>query len=219
MTAPTPTFSVTRYKWDGQIRVGSDTIIVLFTNCQGEWTNKETTLPGYLRKEFPNVYHRYRDLCQEHIQGDEPLPSEDLLCRCHLLESRPWSVEAEERRIFIACLFVSYGNGHRNFFSNKPGRDGKTWVLLQIDAALARLKSTIQKEAALASREGATDKRIAGSAPKSLAYGSGWTESGEETVIYSCRKNVSEFGTKAKQVEALIRKHFADWEGEWYMLE
>ncbi|KAI1082321.1 hypothetical protein F5B20DRAFT_587941 [Whalleya microplaca] len=143
----------------------------------------------------------------------------DTLTSNTTVESRPSDVNSKERRIFFACLFVSYGNGNRNYFSRKPGRDGKKRVRLQTDIALAHLKEAIQREARSAYKEEIKGKGKEGAAPKSMAYRSGWTPWGNDTVIYSHSGNASAFGLKAKDVEALIRQNFVGWKGEWYMLE
>ncbi|OTA61936.1 hypothetical protein K449DRAFT_444875 [Hypoxylon sp. EC38] len=179
-----------------------NTILLVLTNCQGEWPSEG--FGAFLRGHFPAAYGRYRAICQEH-ESLSNQPKKDLVGTCQIIP--PLSVDIAERsvpRVYIACLFASFGDGHRNWFSlGKPGRDGKAKVLAQTDSALAHLKELLVEEG----------KRHS----KGTLYDTKWTASGKNMLLITEDHNAKDFQLKHEEVEALIYKNFVGWEGEVWL--
>ncbi|XXH04680.1 hypothetical protein Hte_011101 [Hypoxylon texense] len=123
--------------------------------------------------------------------------------------------------INIACLFASHGDGRRNYFRpRRPGRDGKQKVHDQTDGALARLRERLRDWGELTEMKAALDATVrlptaAAAPPSSRTPNPNWTKSGRGMQIYVYQHNGGDFQMSWPEVEALIRKHFAGWEGTW----
>ncbi|KAI0145674.1 hypothetical protein F4776DRAFT_674455 [Hypoxylon sp. NC0597] len=174
-------------------------IFLVLTNCQGEWPNQG--FGAFLRGHFPAAYGRYRAICQEHSSLSNQ-PKKDLVGTCQIIPPLSADIVGHSvPRVYIACLFVSFGDGHRNWFSpEKPGRDGKAKVLAQTDSALAHLKKLLIEEGKKHS--------------EGTLYDTNWTESGKNMTMISEDNNAKDFQMNHKEVEALIYKNFAGWGGE-----
>ncbi|KAI1134186.1 hypothetical protein F5Y05DRAFT_417508 [Hypoxylon sp. FL0543] len=179
-----------------------NTIVIILTNCQGEWLEKG--FGAFLKHKFPGAYGRYRAICDEYASGDHGTTTRDLVGTCQIIPPLSYDFIARSApRVYIACLFSSYGNGRRNWFSLKRGRDSKAKILAQTDSALAHLKELLKQKG----REHSTGN----------LFDTNWTATGKNMLVLAEDNNPKDFHLKCHEVEALIRKNFEDWDGEIWM--
>ncbi|OTB08034.1 hypothetical protein M426DRAFT_8242 [Hypoxylon sp. CI-4A] len=178
-------------------KVPNKTIFVIFTSCQGRW--ESSGFGGALRQAFPAAYERYRAHCRDPDNASLP-PRRDRLGTCYIIP--PQRSDYTNRPFpegYVACLFVSYGDGHRNWLSfSKPGRDAKADVRANTDRALAELRRILGDM-------GLWDQDV--DRP--------WRENGRKMILNSGLRNCKDFQMTWEELKILIRRHFKGWKGLW----
>ncbi|KAI4869490.1 hypothetical protein F4820DRAFT_11451 [Hypoxylon rubiginosum] len=195
--------------------ISENEIIVILTTCQGTWQTSE--FGRFLRLKLPLAYITYVDWCRRFLNYKSRFTSQ-AAGTCHMIPSQPSDCLSNNLPpTSIACLFASYGDGRRNYFRiRKPGRDDKKKVYDQIDSALARLREQLSGWGELSEMKAALNATInVPMASSSIGPNPGWTKSGKGMQIYMYQHNGSDFQASWPEVESLIRKHFAGWEGTW----
>ncbi|KAI1414658.1 hypothetical protein F5Y13DRAFT_187850 [Hypoxylon sp. FL1857] len=178
----------------------NNTILVVLTDCQGEWPAKG--FGAFLQKTFPAAYARYRGICFEYSSLSK-LPTSKLAGTCHIIP--PMSADFKGTGVpcvYIACVFVSFGDGHRNWFSfSKPGRDRKSKVLAQTDSGLAHLRAQLVQKG---------KEHLPGTRP-----GTEWTMTGKNMVVARERENHKDYQLKDHEIRQLVYKNFSDFKGDF----
>jgi ADP-ribose 1''-phosphate phosphatase len=172
------------------------------TNCLGEWG---AGIALELRGIFPAAFRVYRDFCESFRKpsSNTPYPSRDLAGRCLVIPPQEADVRAGAPRVFIVCLFTSYGYGAKK--GDKPGRDGVKTILEQTGSALREMRILLEGEV--------TEKEDGGNSTTDTGKG---VDAG--FVVYSPMFNSGAFKVPWERTEALIHDAFKDWTGRWIVL-
>jgi len=172
------------------------------TNCLGEWG------AGFaleLRSIFPAAFRVYLDFCDsfKRPSSSAPYPSRDLAGRCLVIPPQEADVAAGAPRVFIVCLFTSYGYGAKR--GDKPGRDGVKTILEQTSSTLREMRTLLEGEVAQKEDRGSSSDSDKGALDAGV-------------VVYSPMFNSGAFKVPWERTEALIHDVFKDWTGKWIVL-
>ncbi|KAI1106308.1 hypothetical protein F4804DRAFT_348692 [Jackrogersella minutella] len=198
--------------------IPTNAVVVIFTSCQGTWPTKG--LGAFLQQYFPAAYEQYRTHCSQYLD-DNGLLTNALVGSCHLIHPQPNDyLNSGVPFIYIACLFSSTGDSHRNWLGKKKGRDRKAKVLAQTDSAFAQLKEILTGNglhtAAAAASHSAGERNAYGIVPTTYTY---QTASGGNTKVFVGQENGKSFQLERKDVKELIGKHFQGWVGVFRTLK
>ncbi|KAI1212967.1 uncharacterized protein F4807DRAFT_457052 [Annulohypoxylon truncatum] len=192
------------------------TILVLLTSCQGTWP--DTGFGGVLKRSYPGAYGRYQALCAEHVDVDGR-PNDDLAGSCHIIP--PLSVDHVSKPVppvYIACIFSSFGDGHRNWFDkSKPGRSPKALIRAQTANAFQQMRQQLREMVLYRAQEAgrlAVPEKIE-EIPQKLD----WKDTGKNVKVCLHKFNGKDFQMDWEEVETIIKNNFFDWEGEWLFLK
>ncbi|KAI0902275.1 hypothetical protein F4806DRAFT_446388 [Annulohypoxylon nitens] len=182
----------------------------------GSWP--DTGLGGALKESYPAAYDRYKTICDEH-NGPDGLPTNILAGCCHVIY--PISSDHLNRpfqRVYIACVFSSFGDGHRNWFNkSKPGRSPKEVVRNQTENAFQDMRNVFRK---LALNFGRDAPRPEGATPLTEQQKQSlWDETGKNMLLCMDKNNGKDFQMEWKEVDEMFRKCFKGWAGKWVFTE
>ncbi|KAI0887389.1 uncharacterized protein GGS22DRAFT_186218 [Annulohypoxylon maeteangense] len=176
------------------------TIFVLLTNCQGTWP--DTGLGGVLKRSYPAAYGRYKGHCAEK-NGPDGHPTEALAGSCHIIP--PISVDHVNRPVppaYIACIFSSFGDGHRNWFNtDKPGRSSKALIRLQTADGFGELKKLLREMGLNRAQETSCSDEIESTSESPQKPN--WTENGLNMKVCLYEQNGKDFQMQWKEVDGI----------------
>lgn len=156
--------------------------LVHATNCLATWG---AGIAAQLATIFPAACERYRDFCNEAKPDPSARwPPRSLVGKCLIIPPQESDVQAGAPRVYIVCLFTSYGYGRPSKSTGKPGLDTASKVLEQTTMALTDFRRQLE------------DKRIEGSS--------------DEIVIYSPRFNSGAFKIPWDRTKSIIEDTFVD---------
>jgi ADP-ribose 1''-phosphate phosphatase len=143
-----------------------------------------------LRQLFPRAFEADRQSCQG-APNRASLPGTCLLIPFkHAVPLA--SADPTATQVSIACLRTSLGCGRPNQRINKPGLDGKSLVIAQTRSALGNLRMQLEEMG---------------------------DELQKDIVIWSPRLNSGAFRVPWQETEGLIKEVFADWPGQWCVMQ
>lgn len=189
----------------------SNTFLIHATNCLGEWG---AGIALELRGIFPGAYRQCRAHCDsfrnQRAAGQASLypPREGLAGTCHIISPQESDVAAGAPRVFIVCVFTSYGFGRANPAKGKPGLDRPARVLDQTASSLHDFREQL---AQLAPPPHESEIRRTSDAE--------WSEGGRGIAVYSPMFNSGAFKVPWEKTQHLIEQQFAGWQGQWTVLE
>ncbi|KAI2469227.1 hypothetical protein F4781DRAFT_395065 [Annulohypoxylon bovei var. microspora] len=185
-------------------------IIVLLTSCQGKWP--DTGWGAELKRSYPAAYDQYKVICGRHVDQNG-LPTDYVLGTCHIIPPLPADyLDRPVPPVYIACVFCSFGDGHRNLFNTaKPGRSPKAVIRAQTDNAFCHLKQLVTEMGRSRAQEAS---RLAGA---EMVDGRlqrlDWTEAGRNMEMCVHDQNGKDFQMEWEEIQPIIQTYFHDWEG------
>ncbi|OAQ64054.1 ADP-ribose 1''-phosphate phosphatase [Pochonia chlamydosporia 170] len=165
-----------------------NTYLVHATNCIAQWG---AGIAAELATIFPAACQQYKRFCNAAKQSpSEKWPPRSLAGKCLIIPPQESDVKAGAPRIYIVCLFTSYGFGRPNDATGKPGRDGVGKILSQTQTSLKAFREQLEAKSPEAA----------------------------EAVIYSPLFNSGAFGVPWDKTSAVIKTEFDGWSGRWVVL-
>lgn len=171
----------------------ADTYLVHATNCIAQWG---AGIAAELATIFPAACQHYKQFCN----AAKPDPSarwppRSLSGKCLIIPPQEADIKAGAPRVYIVCLFTSYGFGRANSATGKPGRDTVGKILAQTQTSLKAFRDQLAAQSTTANNTQTS-----------------------ESVIYSPLFNSGAFGVPWEKTSALIKTEFDGWTGRWVVL-
>ncbi|KAI1452271.1 hypothetical protein F4805DRAFT_462970 [Annulohypoxylon moriforme] len=188
------------------------TIIVLLTNCQGEW--RDTGFGTALKKSFPTAYGHYQAICTRNKDPDGH-PLDVLKGTCYIIP--PIDVDHIGRSVpavYIACIFSSFGDGHHHPFGSKPGPSPEEVVKDQTTNGFKEMRQQLNARGAEEAKRLAEANDIDGAQKMP-----GWTETGKNMKICLHKDNGKDFHLEWEEVKTAFEIHFEPWDGQLLFVE
>ncbi|TQV94451.1 hypothetical protein V2A60_005494 [Cordyceps javanica] len=169
--------------------------LVHATNCLATWGSG---IAAELAQVFPDACKIYKAFCQAAKDSDrDQLPPRSLAGQCLVIPPQERDVARGAPRVYIVCLFTSYGYGAPNRSTGKPGKDDADTIVRQTRTSLQAFRRKLE--------EGGEEEEEA-------------TSSEQGAAIYSPMFNSGAFRVSWQRTLEAIEEEFAGAKATWTVI-